>query len=295
MSEVNMAVERYGNKTDVVVKLILVFFISLLSFSIGTFVGKKFSDNQHKISQLESGAGEKDAAGHEDRSVASVANQGDEKTKDALSSEEIAKLAEEFVADDEKPAGEKEAGHAKAAAAEAHGEHGETAERKISSEETHGAPAKHEEPTIELKKDTVKHEAKSEEHAAEKHADKKSDKVGHAADNVAEGKAAHEGEAHVEKKATPATALPKSVAANAAGKYTVQVAAYPKEEEAQNMAGDLKNKGFSAFYVPAQVKGQTWYRVSVGLFTTQKEAQAYREDLLSRAKVGSAMVQKITQ
>ena len=48
-----MAVERYGSKTDVVVKLILVFFISLLSFSIGTFVGKKFSDNQHKIAQLE--------------------------------------------------------------------------------------------------------------------------------------------------------------------------------------------------------------------------------------------------
>ncbi len=279
-----MAVERYGNKTDVVVKLILVFFISLLSFSIGTFVGKKFSDNQHKISQLESGAGDKeDGTGHEDRAVASV-GQADEKTKDALSSEEIAKLAEEFVADDEKPTADKEVGAAHGTAA--------VAERKISSEDSHAAAAtKHDEPKIELKKDTaVKHEAKAEEHG-----EKKADKVGHAADKVAEGKSVHEGEATTEKKAGPPAALPKTVAASASGKFTVQVAAYPKEEEAQNMAGDLKNKGFSAFYVPAQVKGQTWYRVSVGLFTTEKEAKAYREDLLSRAKVASAIVQKIVQ
>ena len=42
-----------GSKTDVVVKLVLVFFISLLSFSIGTFVGKKYSDNQHQLAALE--------------------------------------------------------------------------------------------------------------------------------------------------------------------------------------------------------------------------------------------------
>lgn len=286
-----MAVERYGNKTDVVVKLILVFFISLLSFSIGTFVGKKFSDNQHKISQLESGAGDKeDGAGHEDRAVASV-GQADEKTKDALSSEEIAKLAEEFVADDEKPTADKEVGAAHGTAtAETHGTTA-AADRKISSEDSHAAATKHDEPKIELKKDTaVKHEAKTDEHG-----EKKADKVGHAADKVAEGKSVHEGEAKTEKKAGPPAALPKTVAASASGKFTVQVAAYPKEEEAQNMAGDLKNKGFSAFYVPAQVKGQTWYRVSVGLFTTEKEAKAYREDLLSRAKVASAIVQKIVQ
>lgn len=39
--------------TDTVVKVVLVFFISLLSFSIGTFVGKKYSDNQHRMATME--------------------------------------------------------------------------------------------------------------------------------------------------------------------------------------------------------------------------------------------------
>ena len=47
-------------------------------------------------------------------------------------------------------------------------------------------------------------------------------------------------------------------------------------------------------YVSANIKGTTWYRVSVGLFTTQKEAEAYKKDLITRAKVDSALVQKVT-
>ena len=82
-------------KTDVVVKLILVFFISLLSFSIGTFVGKKYSDNQHQLSQLEPQKA--------DREVASVNNEGTTKTG-TMTDAEIAKLAEEFVSDETTPA-----------------------------------------------------------------------------------------------------------------------------------------------------------------------------------------------
>jgi cell division septation protein DedD len=80
-----------------------------------------------------------------------------------------------------------------------------------------------------------------------------------------------------------------------AGKLTVQVGSYAKEEEAQKIAGDLKSKGFSAFYIPANVKGQTWFRVSVGLFATPKEAQDYRTELMSKAKLNTALVQKIVQ
>src|SRR4051812_11118357 len=94
-----------GAKTDVIVKLVLVFFISLLSFSIGTFVGKKYSDNQHKLAALEPEKG-----GHESREVASehgakeehgeAKEHGTAKAGESMSDEEIAKLAEEFVADD---------------------------------------------------------------------------------------------------------------------------------------------------------------------------------------------------
>jgi hypothetical protein len=81
-----MGVERYGSKTDVVVKLVLVFFIALLSFSIGTFVGKKFSDNQHKMATLEPGhVGEES----QDRGIASVSPEAsDMKPGKALTDDE---------------------------------------------------------------------------------------------------------------------------------------------------------------------------------------------------------------
>lgn len=91
------------------------------------------------------------------------------------------------------------------------------------------------------------------------------------------------------------SSLPKDVAQFAVGKFTVQVAAYPLEAEAQRMASDLREKGYSAFYVPANVKGQVFYRVSVGQFATQKEAQTYRTDFLAKSKIGSAIVQRISE
>jgi cell division protein FtsN len=45
--------------------------------------------------------------------------------------------------------------------------------------------------------------------------------------------------------------------------------------------------------VPASIKGKTWYRVSVGLYTTRKEATDARERLIQQAQLSSAIVQKI--
>ncbi len=316
-----MAVERYGSKTDVVVKLVLVFFIALLSFSIGTFVGKKFSDNQHKLAQLEPGSehgghavaeehGTKE--GEEGRAVASVnPDSHDVIPEKALNDEEIAKLAEEFVTDDEKPA----AGHGESAGhgeTVAHGaapaKHGDAAKNEHEAP-THGAaPAKHE--AAKHGEEPAKHEAPAKGHAPAstthddhatpakhdsptKHEAATTKEALKPAQRMAEGHSAV-----VENPAKPASripsSLPKEVASSAVGKFTVQVAAYGTEKEAQTMAADLKTKGFSAFYVSATVKGTTWYRVSVGLFSTQKEADAYKKDLMSRAKVSSAIVQKVT-
>ena len=318
-----MAVERYASKTDVVVKLILVFFISLLSFSIGTFVGKKFSDNQHKLAQMEPGHGgaaeataETEVAGeagkgHEERSVASVAHDVTEvKPNQALSDEEIAKLAEEFVTDDEGgKKGEKSAEahgdkHAEAAPAhEAPAAHAEAKHEAAPAHDAHAAPAAYAEAKHEAAPAHDAHAAPAahEPVRAAASVEGKKAEPSAAAAKVAEGHdPAHGTAAHGEEKAAKAantipTALPKEVAASALGKYTVQVASYPKEEEAQNMANELKAKGFSAFYIAAKVKGNTWYRVSVGMFATSKEAQAYRNDLLARAKVSSAIVQQIVQ
>lgn len=90
--------QKGSSRTDTLVKLILVFFISLLSFSVGTFVGKQFSDSQHRLAALE---GEYNKGVEESRDVASIPENGDSKPQEILSHDDVAKLAEEFV--QEKP------------------------------------------------------------------------------------------------------------------------------------------------------------------------------------------------
>jgi len=79
-----------AGKSETFIKLGLVFFISLLSFAIGTLVGKEYSDRQYKLSQLE-------PSEHKPENHRTVAS---EQESSKLSDEEIAKLAEEFVTDD---------------------------------------------------------------------------------------------------------------------------------------------------------------------------------------------------
>lgn len=309
-----MAVERYGSKTDVVVKLVLVFFIALLSFSIGTFVGKKFSDNQHKLAQLEPtehstevASGEHGTTGSgEERGVASVhPDAGEVKPDKALSDDEIAKLAEEFVTDDDghgsgEPAKLNDKNGGGHTTASAHGD--EHAAEPVAAPasahgDEHGAPAPSHEPASVKAAPAHAESPKKEKAAAPGHG---APAPAHTTSAEALKPAQRMAEGHspvIENPAKQASripsALPKEVASSAIGKFTVQVASYGTEAEAQTQAADLKGKGFSAFYVSAKVKGSTWYRVNVGLFTTQKEAEAYKKDLMARAKVASAIVQKV--
>ncbi len=266
-----MPVERYGSKTDVIVKLVLVFFIALLSFSIGTFVGKKFSDNQHKLAELEpSTHGSEVAAkdGHEPeaepegtddtRGLASVnPNAHDVKPDKALSDDEIAKLAEEFVVDDEKA--------------------------------PLGAPAKlndkNESGHTSTKNEVIE---KAPEHAAVKPEALKP------AQRMAEGKSPVVANPVVPTPRIPSS-LPKEMAASPVGKLTVQVGSFKTEKEAQARTADLKGKGEPAFYVSAKVNGVTVYRVSIGLFTTKDEALAYQKILVEGKKVSSdTLIQKVS-
>lgn len=252
-----------GAKSDVMVKLVLVFFISLLSFSIGTFVGKKYSDNQHKLALLEPSINkntshESTAGAHGGDATSEGAKEhaAAEKGGEAMSDEEIAKLAEEFVADDS------------------------TATTTTAASTTSHEAEHKEDTTTTPKARTLE---KSEPLSAAK--------------NIADGKAvtaAITQEKKVDSRVP--SSIPKDVSQyNTAGKFTVQIGAFAKEDEAQKIAGDLKSKGFSAFYLPANVKGQTWFRVSVGLFATPKEAQDYRNELMGKAKLNTAIVQKIIQ
>lgn len=266
-----------SSKTDSFVKLAIVFFISLLSFSIGTFVGKKYSDNQHELANLEP----QKTTHKAERDVASVEHGAETKTG-TMTDEEIAKLAEEFVADDTAPV------------ADAHGE------AATKEEDSHGG-GHHAETTAEAKHGEAKADAHKPTPAKKDTPVTKTEEPSAAAKSIAAGKTptttTNEAAAHgtAKKEDRVPSSLPKDVAQYTVGKFTVQVAAYAEESEAQKMASELKGKGYSAFYFPANVKGKTHYRVSVGQFATQKEAQTYRADFATKTNLSSAFVQKIAE
>ena len=83
--------------TNRIIELTLVFFISLFSFSIGTFVGKKYSDNQHRLSQLEPVKNETAESAQVNPEVGHTTEAAAE---DTLSDADVAQLAEEFSTDE---------------------------------------------------------------------------------------------------------------------------------------------------------------------------------------------------
>src|SRR3990172_9268786 len=78
--------------------------------------------------------------------------------------------------------------------------------------------------------------------------------------------------------------LQKNIAAlppiQSGGRYTVQIAAFQKEEEAKQIVNNLKSKGYPAFIKTAEVPGKgTLYRVRIGTFTTRVTAKLYANNL----------------
>ncbi len=240
-----------GSRTDTLVKLVLIFFISLLSFSVGTFIGKTVTEKQYKDTMYEPTGEEIEQASNDDE-----VGKEDAVDDEALSlTDEFAKIKKEAPAVDS---------------------------RKVASD--HGS-ADHGKEASAPK-------------AAPKMADKKAEadhghmdaKIPEAAARVAVGKAPTE--AHKAEK-PKAENLPHEVGSTTTGKYTIQIASYAKEEEANKHSSDLNSKGFSAFVVPAQIKGQTWYRVSVGQFPTQSEALGYKEEFVKKSNISKVIIQKI--
>ncbi|MDZ4661330.1 MAG: SPOR domain-containing protein [Pseudomonadota bacterium] len=235
-----------GSRTDTLVKLVLIFFIALLSFSVGTYVGKNVTESQYKLSSLESSLNDDSAQASNDETT-------ELKEEEALTDEDIASLTDEFA--------------------------------NAKKEDGKGM-----EPAEEMAKDGTREVAS---HGAAKVA------ATHAAVNdkspvavrVAAGKSPTETKVETPK----AEALPKEIASTTTGKYTVQIASFAKEDEAVKRSEELKAQGYSAFYISAQVSGKTWYRVSVGLFQSPSSAAEFKTELMKKANIQSAIVQKIVQ
>lgn len=249
-----------SQKTDTLIKMGLVFFVTLLSFSIGTYVGKKYSDNQHKLSLLEpkketqahakteefANEPEETAKAHDD-SAAQMAATEDMKPA-ALTDSEVAKIAEEFATEDE------------------------NTEEKIVATIN---PTEKELKTIEesTRKATVTNK-----------------EVAH---TKTPAPAQTEKTVEVVESRLPASLPPKKEIVPML--YTVQVGSYPTKSEAEKLTQELQSKGFKTSFVPAQINGQTWFRVNVGLFGTIKEAQEYKKEFLVKSKLASAIVQRVQQ
>ncbi len=72
--------------------------------------------------------------------------------------------------------------------------------------------------------------------------------------------------------------------------WSVQVRASQIQSESSGLAKKLKDKGYDTEVVEAKVQGRTWYRVHVGHFATQQEAQALLNTLKSKEGLSGAFL-----
>ena len=111
----------------------------------------------------------------------------------------------------------------------------------------------------------------------------------------AKPKFVHSAKKHTPKKMAKATtAMSTATTAKAVNKYySLQVAAFSKSTEAQKHLDGFKKQGHNGKVVEAFVKGQTWYRVVLGNFTSYSEANNFK-DSFQRTNNVQGLVRKFT-
>ncbi len=75
------------------------------------------------------------------------------------------------------------------------------------------------------------------------------------------------------------------------GKFAIQVGSYQSSDEAQQMMGRWKKKGYQAFMATGNVPGKgVWYRVRIGGFGTRDEASKYLDKFKQKEKASAIVV-----
>lgn len=91
---------------------------------------------------------------------------------------------------------------------------------------------------------------------------------------------------HVSSTAVSARAEPESKASlpiqDTIKKWSVQISAVPAKTAADALMQRLKDNGYDSYVVKAEVKGQSYYRVRVGRFDTQADADSARQSLADK-------------
>ncbi len=70
--------------------------------------------------------------------------------------------------------------------------------------------------------------------------------------------------------------------------WTVQVNATTNPQQAADLAAVLRTKGYDAYTVQAPMRGQTWYRVRVGRFSSRDKAKELETQLKNNAGMENA-------
>ncbi len=293
-----------GTKVDTLIKLVLIFFISLFSFAVGTFLGKKFSDKQHRIAQIEREYGKSNS----ERGVASISPHSTEvQASNALSEADINSISEEFsqaetdemkkvIAEAEAEIAEHHADPHAAPSADAHAAAPHASAKAAPVANAHAATHK---PTANTHDAHADHAEKPQAHIAKAANVPANRKLANSHDpvaNVAHAVAQGHDPLPPEKKVVsriPNTLPPKMAHTNA--QFTVQVASYQNEAEASAHAEKLVQKGKKAFHYKAVVNNQTWYRVGIGAYVSQTDAAASLRDMKDNQEINSGFVSKIVQ
>jgi hypothetical protein len=81
--------------------------------------------------------------------------------------------------------------------------------------------------------------------------------------------------------------LPQETApvATAAGKFTIQVAAYLKEDHARRYAAELEKHGLDVYWTASSGGKKLWYQVRISRFQDKDAARAFGETLKSRGLI----------
>jgi cell division septation protein DedD len=88
------------------------------------------------------------------------------------------------------------------------------------------------------------------------------------------------------------TTASKTAPLHYAGKssWTVQVRASARRGEANDVLGRLKARGYDAFLAETDIKGRMWYRVRVGNFASQQQAELMEKKLRNKEGLRHAFV-----
>ena len=302
---------------DTFIKLILIFFISFLSFSVGTFVGKQISDNEYREVALK----KKYQDLKEMNGMNSPSNESFEGKPESLEeSEEIARLSEEFIRSEREETQREE----------------KMKERKASpqSNDNENAIKSHSVPSMQANQGSSDMKGDNYKNKSSLKKDLKPDKKGYKLlskknevsssnkdkksgeelrepsslkiKNLQEERVSNilnhpekldertfvkeDFQRQISEPLSPSLKEMKKFPYSKQAKYTLQLAAYMRKADAKSHVSKLQSKGYSAFYVSALVKGRTWHRVNVGVFPDIKSAKNFQKEFSTQAEDSSSSI-----